>query len=369
MTRSLIVLGSTDPGFNVSGLVVTARQLDADATQSRATMDALLERLRARPEVADAAVAGAVQLSFLNGSLVADVRANAEDDAAQVLYNPVGEGFFPLLGIRPLRGRVLDERDRRGAVQTAVVNDEFVRQYWPGRSGLGERFIVDTAARRARSETGVPETLEVVGVVPTGKYRRLDEDPRPYFWTSLDQDPSVQLTVLVRARGDLGGAMEALREEAEPREGETMAVPVTPLANLVELSSFLPRLTSRGLSYAGLVGLVVAVIGVYGLVSLTMVQRRREVVVRLALGASPGQAAWLMARSALWLTFVGTVCGLAAAVPILFGVRALITGVEPLDPLSLLLTMALIGVTGLIASLVPALRVHRLDVADVVRAE
>jgi predicted lysophospholipase L1 biosynthesis ABC-type transport system permease subunit len=258
-----------------------------------------------------------------------------------------------------LRGRDFHTSDRADGEPVAIVNEAFVRRYLQGAQPVGHGLHID----RSR-----PETVRIVGVVADAKVRTLGEEPRPFLYQPLAQGGETGWTLLARAR-DPDATLERLRQAVREVDEE---VPVRGLRTLVDATSsalLLPRAGATLFGLVGLLGLSLAAVGLYGLVAQLAAQRLPELGVRRALGATTPEIFRLVVWQGLKLAVAGVVAGLGLAVVAAPGLRVVLYGVAPLDPVTFALVPALLLLVAVLAAAPPAFRAARADPQRVLRAE
>jgi putative ABC transport system permease protein len=239
-----------------------------------------------------------------------------------------------------------------------VVNETMAERFWPGEDPVGKRFRFFNQ----------PVATEVVGVVRDSKYNFLGEEPQPYMYQPLRQGPAPAVTLFVRAAGPPSSALGSVRGVIQAMEP---AMPLTGVFTMQEVfgqALWAPRMGALLLAiFAGL-ALVLASIGVYGVMAYSVTQRRRELGIRLALGATQGEVRGLVFRQGLLLTAVGVGIGLAVAAAATQGVASLLYGVQAWDPLTfMVIPVLLVGVASL-AIYLPARRASQVDPIEALRA-
>ncbi len=361
--RSLDRATHLDLGLDPSGIAVTTKSVpEALRLEDAAPFyQEMVARVAAAPGATGAALSSGLELTFLqmNGGVAVRTGAPGEPEGGRSAFrNAVTPGYLELLHVPILRGRSLVEGDREGAAPVAVVNETFARSYWPGEDALGRSFtLVD---RSPRAEATKPRVVQVVGVAEDGRYIDVDDPPSPYVWTSLYQDPSRTVTVVVK--GASAEAMVlALRARVDLAPGETPVLPPATYESQLSIQFIHLRVVSKMLGWGGAFGLFLALIGVYGLVSFAVAQRTREIAIRRAVGAGGAQVVGSMVRHGLWHALTGLAVGLLVLVPCARLLRGVLVGVGPADPVSMLAGIALLLVTATLASLVPARRAARID--------
>jgi predicted permease len=363
--RSLASAQAIDPGFSLRrGAAVTmAIGFGSRWTEEegRVFFDQLLERVRALPGVTSAAYAEHLPLGLSVSTRHTQFEGQEElpeDEWPAVDFTLVGPGYFEVLGVDLLQGRDFTTADGPEAPPVAILNDTAARRYFPGESPIG---------KRVRFGDDDP-WMEVVGVARTGKYRTLGEDPRPFVYVSHLQDYSSFMT-LVAAAADESAALGQIRGEIDRLASGVPIFDQKPMSEHLDVMLFPARLGATLLLAFGVLGLVLAAVGLYGVVAYAVSKRTREVGVRMAVGAGRGDVIRLVVREGMTLVAVGLAAGLAAA---LFGSRALkslLYGVTATDPWTFAGVAALLAAVALAANLVPARRATRIDPVAALRCE
>ncbi len=350
-------------GLDPSRIAVTSKTLPEELSDAEAggqAVRALVSKLAALPEVESAHMARAVELTVISSS---DIPVSVTgydtgtDASPRVHFNSVTPGYLEMLGVEMLRGRGLQDTDSREAFPVAVINAFFAQRFWPGRDALGQRFVAGE------------KTFEVVGVTADIKTMDIDDPPLPYFWTSLYQDFTPKLAILIESRTTADAMVSLLRREVKVADGETVLVPPTPLAQMVDLQ-FLPlRAAAAILGTGGVFGLLLAVLGIYGIIAFAVAQRTREIAIRLAIGAQRREVLRTIVLDGLLLTLAGLALGLIVVLPAAQLVRSLLVDTSPLDPLALGGGAGLLLLAALTASYLPAQRATKIDPIRALREE
>ncbi len=351
-----------DKGFTATRMLIA----DVDPSlqgYNRANTEAFYTRLRTQlssvPGVESVGLIDNVPLGFSNSDRRVEVPGYvpAANENLSVRYASVSPEYFASMGI-PLRvGRAFTSRDDSAAVPVLVVNERFVSKFWPGQNAIGRTVRVK----------GLLHT--VIGVVPTGKYQRLGEDPQLFMYFSQAQLWRAGMSVMIRTSGDPTALIPALRREVTGLDANM------PLGNIRTLerhlgSSLLPaRIAGMALGIFGLLGLLLASIGMYGVMAYSVSQRTREIGIRMAIGATATDVVRLIMRQGLTLVAIGTVIGLVAAIGASRALASVLYGSNANDPATFaLVPLVLIGVAAL-ATFVPARRAAMVDPAVTLRAE
>lgn len=272
----------------------------------------------------------------------------------------VGGDYFAAQGIRLLRGRVLDERDHAEAEPTVVINEALAAEQFPGEDPVGKRLIFNW---------GDNMEAEIVGVVEDVHGANLTEEPATAFYRPLSQHPSGRLNVMMRTTGDplaLAGAVQGVVRDLDPN---------LPVSDMRTMESAVANATARSRLSGYLLGgfaalaLLLAAVGLYGVISYGVTQRRGEIGVRVALGAHSGDIVRLIVKQGLALTGVGLVLGLLGALALTRLLRSLLFGITAVDPATYVGVATLLAVAALLATYVPASRAARLDPTSTLRTE
>jgi putative ABC transport system permease protein len=357
--RTLLATLAIPPGYDVSRVLLTtvdfgAAKLSTD--DARRTADDVVARVRALPGVEAAAFGQIVPFS---GAFVMRPIAPAgtplagpdAEDQFLVPYGVVSEGYFATLGM-PLRGRDFAPSDTMHTPGVAIVNETLARRYWPHQDPIGKRLVLPIKGQG-------PE-LEVVGVVPDGKYVELTETQHPFVYIPWKQMHRARVTLHVRAANP--GSL------AHPVQAAIRAVSADlPAINSITLSEYLarstaqPRVVSRLLVLFAAVAVIVAAVGIYGVTAYSVAQRSKELGIRVALGARPADVLRMLVSQNGVLVIVGVGIGLGAAAFLVRVVQGLLYGVSPYDPVVFLGTTTGLIAMLLIATLLPARRAARVD--------
>jgi putative ABC transport system permease protein len=373
LIRSYVQLQHVEPGFEPAGVTTFSLSLPAvryaDPTTPRAFVSALLSRLKAEPGVESAAVAmGLPFTSDLNAMTGFRHEGQAEPDSASMpsaSMRIVSPEYFTTMKIPIRGGRPFDSRDAAASPEVVLINERAAQRFFSGQNPVGQRIRV--SAELAREARNGAKTI--VGVVGNIKYGGLDEDTPAEIYLPYDQHPVDAFTVAVRTSGDRIASLLTLRHDVAGLD------PLLPLANVERLAALVDG-SLAGRRFAMLVLLAFAaiavalsVVGVYGVLAYLVAQRRREIGLRLAIGASPADVVWLFAREGAALTLVGLGAGLAGALAAGRWISALLFGVTPADPVTLAIVVCALAGAAACATYVPARRAAGVDPSDALRAE
>src|SRR5919198_6010446 len=358
LVNSLARLLRVPPGFEPEGVAVARtampRSRYSEVEQSRQAYRRVLERLAAVPGVRSAAVASNLPLADRRN--IGFRVEGADESAENTAYNAlVSEDYFRVMGIAVLKGRAFDEGDRAGGRPVVVVSQSFARRFWPGGDALGKR--IEWGGWQGA------DWLTVVGVVADGKGTTLDAESAPAVYMPIFQLPRARENVVFLARtdGDTVGLAAAMRREIRAVDGELPVYDARPMTELVAASLAQRRFSTWALAAFAAAALLLAAVGLYGVVSYTVTQRTYEIGIRVALGARGPDIFRLVVGQGLALAGAGVAIGLVAALALTRVLRGLLFGVSAADPLTFAgVTLLLLAVT-FIACLAPARRAAKVD--------
>jgi predicted permease len=357
--RSLANASDVDVGFDPSGVIVTDVNL-GDVPQKAERMTALLYELQTRLEMArgieSVGMAWAVPLALMSREEfggVFDAAAERSGPGGRVMANRLTPGWFETVRIPRLAGRDFRWTDDMSAPRVAVVNETLARQFWGGeRQAIGRRLTWPV------SETEW-EAVEVIGVVGNSKYWTLGETIAPTIYLAARQQPGGGLNLHVRA-ADRADAVQAVRTELQ-RLAPGIAFDITSMSDAVDVALMPARVGASFTGGFGALAALLSMLGIYGVVSLSVVQRTREIGIRKAVGARTSQIVHMVVRSTAKLVCAGLAAGLAFGVLGARALSALMVDVRPADPLTTGGVIALVIVATLTASALPAMRAARID--------
>jgi predicted permease len=283
------------------------------------------------------------------------------EEGLRAVSNAVGPRYLETLGVRPLEGREFDDRDRPGGVRVAMVNETLARTLWPGQTSLGASLVVD----------GSP--VRVVGVVRNLQYRSAGEPEMPCVYTDFWQDAiagrSVDLRLHVRVDGNPGTMLAAIRRVIVDLDPEVPISEDRPLTEWLDYSFQPVRVAGAVLSSFGAMGLLLSAIGLYGVLAFLVAGRRREIAIRMAIGADAARVARSVVGKGLRLAISGAAVGTAATLASAPLAATWLYGVAPADAGTLLGAVALLLGVALVACYLPARRAARLDPMTVLKTE
>lgn len=356
--RNLLDTTRLDAGFDPERAAVVT--LSPDLLGYRIdSAEALFSRARRRvaelPGVRSVALASHLPLTAaINFGEVWTEAGDPGGTRMPVDFASVGPGYFETMRIPVVAGRAFTERDGPAAPRVVIVNETLARRLAPDTPVVG-RHLGDGS--------------EVIGVARDGRYRTLAEPPRPFLYTSLGQDRRGTLTLVARTQGDPRPLLPAIRQAIRELDPRVPVGKARTLAETVDDALFLPRATAGLLGFFGALGLLLAAVGILGIVAYLASARTREIGLRLALGASRGAILrWLLSRG-LAPVAVGLAVGVAVAVSAAWGLSGFFSGIWPIDLRALLVAVSLLALAAAAAGVVPVWLAANLDPASALRHE
>ena len=366
MLKSLWVLMHVAPGFR-SDSILTARMLIpttryTDNGKIAAFEQRLLESLHGRPGFQSAGFATYVPLSGLDNGwnfLIEGRPPLPVGTYNMAKYRPVSPGYFETIGIPLLRGRSFTVTDTADAPWVVMINDSMAREYWPSENPIGQRLQFAGTSRT------------VIGVAGDVLHEGLNGAAKPEMYVPVEQAPRIESdpTIVVRTALDFGASAAELRGVVSAIDPSISVDRIETMQQLVSGSVAQPRFRTIILTGFSLLALVMASIGIYGVMNYLVIQRTREFGIRLSLGATPSDVLRLVLRRAAGLIGMGTCLGLAGSVLLMRFIANLLFGTAPLDPLTFTGVPMLLTAVALAASYIPAHRATRIDPIVALRYE
>jgi predicted permease len=363
--RSLGHAQRIDPGFDHEKLAVLTVDLGAqgyDEARAREFHRQVLERVAIVPGVERATLATVIPLfqgGFLRTVFPEGVDTSDRKNGRLVQLNTVEPGYFETMGIPLAKGRGFTKTDVNGAPHVVVVNETMARQFWPDQEAPGKRFKF----------FGQEHWNEVVGVARDSKYNAIGEDRQPHIYLSLRQVYEPAVTLHLRVSSDPAAVLALARNEVQALDRTLPLTNLFTYGRILHQALWAPRMGATLLGVFGLLSLLLAVIGIYGVMSYSVNQRTRELGVRIALGAAQADVVRLVVRQGLVLAALGIAAGLAASLALTRLIAHLLFDVGARDPVTFLGIPALLGRAAVLASALPAWRAARIDPTVSLRSE
>ncbi len=356
---SLVHAQRVDLGFEparvLSARVELPRAKYPDSATRQQFFDRFLERARALPGVSGAA-AGSVVLGRSSSSSFG-IEGRPEWIQQPLTFDIITPDFFQVLQVPLLRGRFFSDRDTADAPLVAIINETAAATHWPNEEPLGKRFTF-----------GGGRWMTVVGIVADTKRLGVDLRVRTESYQPYAQQPG-SMTVIVRTTGDPVAMAPALRAAVRELDPDQPLARVTTLEDSIDVQTAARRFNTWLLGAFGAAAIVLAAIGLYGLLAYLVALRRHEMAVRLAIGGTPTHVLGLIVRHVSSVVVIGITLGLAGALVAAHSMRSLLFGIEPWDPISQALTIAVLGTVAIAAAWIPARRAMRVDPVLVLRRD
>jgi predicted permease len=361
LVRSLTNALHSDLGFGARRAVLASVEPLApefDAAARASYYAAAIERVRGVSGVEAVSLVRTLPLTRSSRRrFVPDGYSHRPGEDRELRFNIVGNDYFDVMQMPLVAGRHFDERDRPGTTQVAMVNTLLAQHYFGG-SAVG-RQVTDSGNR----------VLEIIGVVKGDARIAVEEQPGPVVYYPLSQTDIGRMTVVARTAADPAAMIEPIRRELTALHRGVPVFGTTTLASHTSEALASNRLTAALVSACGFMALLLAIVGVYGVIAYSVVRRRREIGVRVALGARPVHVIRLIVTEGLSVTFVGILCGLVVTAAATRVLGSMLYGVSPSDAITYTAVPALLAMVSILAAWAPARRALRVDPMAVLRQE
>jgi len=355
--RSLLQAQQLDPGFQTRNRLTFTVMLGHQGYDNARQQDfarQVIERLSALPGVHSVTAANFLPMGVMSLGAPLAIEGRTEPPDAPPLFataQVVSEGYFETLGTALLHGRAFTAQDTADAAPVVIINEQLAHRFWPNESALGKRLRLGPLSAPFSEIVGVAQdTLHALG-----------EPPQLTTYRPLAQQPTARLTVALHATGVPQALIANVRRAVMTLDPNLPLQEVNTLDEVIALQFWPMRICAALLAAFGLLGLILAATGIYGVMSYTVTERTREVGIRIALGAAPRDVRWLIVRRGLGLTLLGTVFGLSLAFMVTRWLSSLLYGVSVRDPLTFVAVPLLLAVVALLACYVPARRATKVD--------
>ena len=371
LIMSFLRLQAVEPGFNPENLLTARLSLSVSKYKEQnkkiVFYDQVLERLRAVPGVRSAALVMNLPLSGSNMNRGFQVEGRPEpkpDENITVDYQVISPGYFSTMQVPLVRGRAFTDADNEGAPRVAIVNDVMARKYFPGEDAIGKRIAFGDAEKEDSWRT-------IVGIAGDVRHESIDEPPFPGAYTPYRQDRESwsRMGLVLRAEADAGLLASVLRKEVMAVDPDQPVSNIQTMEQLMAASITRPRFVMLLLGLLSLIALVLAAVGIYGLMSYSIVERTHEIGIRMALGAQEADVLRMVVGQGLKLIAVGLFIGVAGAFLLTRLMSSLLYGVSAVDPLTFGAVSLLLTLVALLACYVPARRATRVDPMVALRYE
>jgi putative ABC transport system permease protein len=369
MMRSFISLQNVDAGIRPEGVLTMSIGLPGakyrEPEKRAAFFQQLLDRVRALPGVESAGTNSGLPLAGNNWgrSLTVDGQPVLSVGEAPIINHCViTPGYFNAMGIPILKGRDFDERDAKDAAKVTIIDERLARKYWPDEDPLGKRI-----------RFGPPEDNEpwhtIVGVVREVKHARLDASLRESVYLPFAQIPIGGSSLAIRTSGRPENLIAAVRNQVREIDPDLPVTRIMPMTEVVARSVWQPRLYTALFGVFAVVALILATVGIYGVMSYSVTQRTREIGLRMALGAERKDVLKLVVGQGIVLAAIGVGVGLVAAAALTRLMSSLLFGVTTTDPITFAAVSVLLTGVALGACFIPARRAAKVDPMVALRYE
>jgi len=358
---------SVHPGFTVENALVVPVDLGMQRYSEARGMDfyqRIAQRVGSTPGVKSVSMSKFVPLGFSSSghSAVAIEGRERQPDAPPPMagLNVVWTDYFKTMGIPVLRGREFAATDRQGTPEVVIINETAARRFWPDQDPVGKRLSIGGARG---------PFAEVVGVVKDIKSGSLEEEAQPYLYSAATQHYQPAMSLVVRTQGDPRKLVESVRAQVLEMDKDLVVTEVRTLEDQVSRSLYPSRVAAWLLGVFGVLALALAAIGLYGMLSYSVVQRTREIGIRMALGAQPGDVVRLVLKEGMRLIAYGMVIGVVLAFGATQVLASVVYGVSVTEPVVFAVVLLTLAAVALLASYIPARRGTRIDPIIALRAE
>jgi predicted permease len=360
--HSFLVARNTDPGFQADGVVSVQVDLSRGNLQE-SEWAGLAGQLRrgVGSQLGIQALAAAASIPLLNRNTVSVTTPgmnSAEEARGQsVTRYRVDEEYLEAMGIPLISGRGIEATDREGSQAVVLVSQAAVRRFWPDESPLGQEIV-------ARGQS-----YRVVGVVGDVKVQFLGDPPEPTVYFSLYQWPASEVFFVARASGETGPMVAGMRRALLEIDPDMLVLQAQSMKDRIGVNLYPIRLAAAYLGTFGLMALLLAAIGLYGVVSLSVSRRTREVGIRMSIGADAGRVVAMVLKGSLRSVAVGAGIGLVLAIGLAKLIQSFLFGVEAADPATLIAVPLMLGTVAGLAAFLPARRASQVDPVEALRTE
>jgi macrolide transport system ATP-binding/permease protein len=361
--RSLQAAQHMDPGFAPDGLLVASVDLVPNGytpDTGRQFHRRLLEAVSAIPGVESFALARQLPLGISGTSsagITVDGYTPQADEEVVIVYNMVSPRYFETMRIPMVQGREFTRDDTRESARALIINETMARRYWPGRDALGGRVRMGK------------DDYTVVGIAKDSKYGQLNEAPQPYMYFALEQNFVSTAVLHVRSAAAPAGMLASIREVVRTLDPNLPIFDARTVEEHMRSAVFAQRMGANLLGLMGILAVVLAAVGLYGVIAYAVSQRTQEMGIRLALGAAPRDLLTMVLRQGLVITGIGLVLGLVLAFAATGFMRSLLPGIAPRDPLTFIGVPLVLVTIAIIAALIPARRAGAVDPVVALRYE
>jgi predicted permease len=365
IVRSLQEAQRMRPGFNPENAVAFSFDVGLqgyDETKGRALQKQALERIQALPGVEAAALVDNIPLSLNYNSATIYLEGQPPTPSAQLplaIPTSVSPDYFRTMGIS-LRGRDFTDQEERKEDRVAIVNETFAKKFYPGQDPIGKRFNFSGAEN---------PFWQIIGVCGDGKYNSLGEEPKAALFRPQWRDYSTAVSMVARTKSDPKTVLAAMQREMRNLDPTLPLYGLKTLKDHMKIPLFPAKIAAGALGSFGVLALVLAAVGIYGVMSYVVAGRTREIGLRMALGARTGNVRGLILRQGMTLAVIGSIIGLGIAFGATRLLKSVLYGVDATDPTTFIGVTLLLAAVAMLACWIPARRASRVDPMVALRAE
>jgi len=356
-----------DPGFdNRNGLLLSLSPtlIGYEEEQARGFYGQVIERVSHVPGVEAAAFTRTLPLgdsSNSSGPILKEGETLARGTAGRnIMNNVVSAGYFKTMQISFVEGRDFDDRDQPKTQRVIIINQQMAQTLWPGESAVGKRIFIGAESK---------EPLEVVGVVKTGKYRNLAEDPKPFYYYAMGQRRPTTMALVIRGSADPHSLVGAIRGQIQALDRRVPIFAIKTMEEHMTYALWAPSMAATFSLAFGVLAILLSAVGLYSVMAYVVSQRTREVGIRMALGADRGDVMKMITRQGMRLAAIGVGIGLVLSLALAQVLSSLLIGVSGYDVPTFILVPVLLAVVALVACYLPARRATKVDPLVALRYE
>jgi putative ABC transport system permease protein len=373
LIKSFWQLQRVDPGFKAEHVIALGLTLPAskynEPQQINDFYNQLLERVAAVPGVQAATISydHPLEANWIDSFTVEGLPAPRPGETPSANFNPISPDYFNTVSARIVAGRAFTPQDDQDHPGVAIVNEAFARQFFPNENAIGRRIKPSPPARIWDNQRLT--SFEIVGIVRNVKSSGLNAETDPAYYLPASQAPLADMTILVRTSGDPVAIVPGLRQAVWAIDPNQPIATVKTMEQIVSDSIAQPRLNMALMGLFGALALVLAAVGIYGLLSYAVTQRTQEMGIRMALGAQVSDVLGLVLKQGMMLALIGEAIGLAGAFALTRLIRGLLFGVTPTDATTFIAVVGVLTTIALLACYLPARRATKVDPLKALRYE
>ena len=375
LMRSFYKLLDVDPGFNATNVLTAALPINErqhpDPVELNAYLSSIGAALKAVPGIRETAMASALPLQGWGFGMPYSIAGRGvvnATDRRSAFFKIVTPSYFEALGIKLVAGRMLNDKDAPGGTRVALINDAFARREFLDADPIGHRIVVQEIVP-GKTELGKEIAWEIVGVIAGEKITGIGDDISAGMYVSNQQSPTYNLNLIVRAGMPPQSLHRAIRSAIDSVNKDQPLSDVRTLDQVVDQSMLGNRVVSSILTAFAFLALLLAAVGIYGVLSYTAAQRTHEMGIRAALGASVGNLRTLIFVGGMRLALIGLAIGVAATIPTADVTRSMLYGVTTYDPLTIGVVATILFAVAALACFLPAWRITTVDPMEALRRQ